>query len=136
MNVVIRTEPERLDVDAIHAFLTRSYWAAGVTRERVAKSLDGSLCFGLFDGERQIGFARVITDRVTFGYLCDVYVLEEHRGRGLGKRLIEAVRAHPDLQALRRLLLKTRDAHGLYEQFGFERVGDGRDFMQIKGESP
>lgn len=136
MDVVIRTERERLDVDAIHAFLTRSYWAKGVSRERVAKSLDGSLCFGLFDGERQIGFARVITDRVTFGYLCDVYVLEEHRGRGLGKRLVEAVRAHPDLRALRRFMLKTRDAHGLYEQFGFARVSDGTDFMHIQGETP
>lgn len=136
MDVAIRTEPDRLDVDAIHAFLTRSYWAKGVSRERVAKSLEGSLCFGLFEGERQIGFARVITDRATFGYLCDVYVLEAHRGRGLGKRLVEAVRAHPDLRALRRLLLKTRDAHGLYAQFGFERVGDGHDFMQIKGDSP
>ena len=134
MNVTIRSEPERLDVDAIHAFLTRSYWAQGVSRERVSKSLEASLCFGLFAEQRQIGFARVITDRVTFAYLCDVYVLEEHRGLGLGKRLVEAVRAHPDLLALRRFLLKTRDAHGLYEQFGFERVGDGRDFMQIKGE--
>jgi ribosomal protein S18 acetylase RimI-like enzyme len=76
----------------------------------------------------------VVTDRVTFGYLCDVYVLEEHRGRGLGKRLVQAVRAHPDLRSLRRLLLRTRDAHGLYEQFGFERVADDRNFMQIKGE--
>jgi GNAT superfamily N-acetyltransferase len=134
MNITIASDPARLDVDAIHAFLTRSYWAKGVSRERVAKSIEGSLCFGAFDGERQIGFARVITDRVTFAYLCDVYVLEEHRGLGLGKRLVEAVRAHPDLLALRRFLLKTRDAHGLYEQFGFERVDDGRDFMQIKGE--
>ena len=135
MDVTITTAREQLDVDAIHAFLTRSYWAEGVTRERVARSLKGSLCFGLFDDERQIGFARVVTDRVTFGYLCDVYVLEEHRGRGLGKRLVEVVRAHPELRELRRLLLKTRDAHGLYEQFGFERV-DGRDFMQIKGDTP
>lgn len=134
MNVTIHSEPERLDVDAIHAYLTRSYWAKGVSRDRVAKSLEASLCFGLFDGERQIGFARVITDRVTFAWLCDVYVLEEHRGRGLGKRLVQAVRTHPDLRALRRFLLKTRDAHGLYEPFGFEHVDDGRNFMQIKGE--
>jgi N-acetylglutamate synthase-like GNAT family acetyltransferase len=136
MSVTFSSEPARLDVDAIHAFLTRSYWAKGVSRERVSKSLEQSLCIGAFDAERQIGFARVITDRVTFGYLCDVYVLEEHRGRGLGKRLVEAVRAHPDLQGLRRLLLKTRDAHGLYEQFGFTRVEDGRDFMQIQGDTP
>ena len=136
MSISLSNDPARLDVDAIHAFLTRSYWARGVSRERVARSLERSLCFGLFDGERQIGFARVITDRVTFGYLCDVYVLEAQRGRGLGKRLVEAVRAHPDLRDLRRLLLKTRDAHGLYEQFGFARVDDGRDFMQIRGDSP
>ena len=136
MSTTIASDPARLDVDAIHAYLTRSYWAKGVSRERVARSLEQSLCFGAFDGERQIGFARVITDRVTFGYLCDVYVLEEHRGRGLGKRLIEAVRARPDLQALRRLLLKTRDAHGLYEQFGFTRVDDGRDYMRIEGDTP
>ena len=136
MKIEIRTEPARLDVDAIHAFLTRSYWASGVTRERVARSLEGSLCFGLFGDGAQIGFARVITDRVTFGYLCDVYVLEAHRGQGLGKRLVEAVRAHPELRGLRRLLLRTRDAHGLYEQFGFARVGDGRDYMQIQGDSP
>jgi GNAT superfamily N-acetyltransferase len=136
MSITIASEPARLDVDAIHAFLTRSYWAQGVSRERVARSLEHSLCFGLFDGERQIGFARVISDRVTFGYLCDVYVLEPYRGRGLGKRLVEAVRAHPDMPGLRRLLLKTRDAHGLYEQYGFERVDDGRDFMQIKGDTP
>ena len=134
MNVSIRTELSLLDVNAIHAFLTRSYWARGVSRERVSKSLEASMCFGLFDGERQIGFARVITDRVTFAYLCDVYVLEQHRGLGLGKRLVQAVRAHPDLRALRRFLLKTRDAHGLYEQFGFERVDDASGFMQIKGE--
>jgi GNAT superfamily N-acetyltransferase len=136
VSITLSSERALLDVDAIHAYLTRSYWANGVSRERVAKSLEGSLCFGAFDGERQIGFARVITDRVTFGYLCDVYVLEAYRGRGLGKRLVAAVRAHPDLQTLRRLLLKTRDAHGLYEPFGFARVEDGRDFMQIKGGTP
>ncbi len=134
MNVSIRTDPACLDVDAVHAFLTRAYWAKGVSRERVARSLETSLCFGLFDGERQIGFARVITDRVTFAWLCDVYVIEECRGLGLGKRLIEAVRAHPDLRGLRRFLLRTRDAHGLYARFGFQRVDDAGEFMQIKGD--
>jgi len=136
VKIEICTDPARLDVDAIHAFLTRSYWAAGVTRERVARALARALCFGLYADGAQIGFARVVTDGVTFGYLCDVYVLEAHRGLGLGKRLVEAVRAHPDLQGLRRLLLKTLDAHGLYEQFGFARVEDGRNFMQIRGEAP
>jgi GNAT superfamily N-acetyltransferase len=136
MSITLCDEPARLDVDAIHAYLTRSYWAEGVSRERVARSLERSLCIGAFDGAQQIGFARVISDFVTFGYLCDVYVLEAYRGRGVGKRLVAAVRAHPELSSLRRLLLKTRDAHGLYEPFGFVRVDDGFDFMQIKGDTP
>jgi GNAT superfamily N-acetyltransferase len=116
-------ERARQDAGAIHAFLTRSYWARGISRERVERSLDASLCFGLFDGGAQVGFARVVSDRTTFAYLCDVYVLETHRGRGLGKRLIAAVVSHPDLADLRRFVLWTRDAHGLYEQFGFARLG-------------
>jgi GNAT superfamily N-acetyltransferase len=136
MSITLCSEPARLDVDAIHAYLTRSYWAEGVSRERVAKSLEHSLCIGAFDGSQQIGFARVISDFVTFGYLCDVYVLEAYRGRGIGKRLVAAVRAHPELSSLRRLLLKTRDAHGLYAPFGFVRVDAGFDFMQIKGDTP
>ena len=115
----ISTEPRRLDLDAIHAFLSRSFWAEGIPKEVVAKSIANSLCFGLFDGSTQIGFARVVTDRATFAYLCDVYVLESHRGLGLGKWLIEAVMAHPDLQGLRRFQLVTRDAHSLYERHGF-----------------
>jgi GNAT superfamily N-acetyltransferase len=130
-SVVISTERERLDVAAIHAFLARTYWAAGISRDRVEKSLDASLCFGLFAGGRQIGFARVVTDRATFAYLCDVYVLDEFRGRGLGKRLLGAVREHPDLRDLRRFVLWTRDAHGLYEQFGFARLGEQPGLMGI-----
>ena len=129
--IEVSTDRARQDVDAIHAYLTRSYWAEGVTRERVAKSLERSLCFGLFDGARQIGFARVVTDSATFAYLADVYVLEEYRGQGLGKRLVDAVRAHPDLADLRRFVLWTRDAHGLYEQFGFQRLGDQPGLMGI-----
>jgi GNAT superfamily N-acetyltransferase len=115
----ISTDPKRLDLDAIHGFLSRSFWAEGISRELVAKSIANSLCFGLFDGQDQVGFARVITDRATFAYLCDVYVLESHRGRGLGKWLIATVMAHPDLQGLRRFQLVTRDAHGLYSPHGF-----------------
>jgi GNAT superfamily N-acetyltransferase len=116
----VDTDPSRLDLEAIHAYLARSYWAAGIPRDVVAKSLANSLCFGLYDaGGAQVGLARVVTDRATFAYLCDVYVLEAHRGRGLGKRLVECVRAHPDLQDLRRTMLVTADAHGLYAQFGF-----------------
>jgi GNAT superfamily N-acetyltransferase len=128
-SVEISTERARQDTDAIHAYLSRSYWATGISRERIEKSLDESLCFGMFEEGRQIGLARVVTDRATFAYLADVYVLEEHQGRGLGKRLIAAVRAHPDLRDLRRFVLWTRDAHGLYEQFGFERLGDQPGLM-------
>src|SRR5262245_36612763 len=113
----ISIDPAQMDVDAVHAYLTRSYWAEGIPRDVVAKSIESSLCFGLFDGPRQIGFARVITDRSTFAYLCDVYVLEDYRGRGLGKKLMQAVCVHPALQGLRQFVLVTRDAHGLYDKF-------------------
>lgn len=115
----ITTDTQKLDVDAIHAYLTRSFWAEGIPKATVATAVANSLCFGLFDGAAQIGLARVVTDRATYAYLCDVYVLETHRGHGLGKWLIETVMAHPDLQGLRRFQLVTRDAHGLYSRHGF-----------------
>ncbi len=127
----ITTDQARLDVDAIHAFLSRSFWAEGIPKETVAKAIANSLCFGLFDGSAQVGFARVVTDRATFAYLCDVYVLETHRGLGLGKWLIETVMAHPDLQGLRRFQLVTRDAHGLYSRHGFETPGNPERHMEI-----
>lgn len=127
----ISTNPQRLDVDAVHAFLSRSFWAEGIPRAVVAKSIDHSLCFGLFDGASQVGFARVVTDRATYAYLCDVYVLESHRGRGLGKWMIEAVMAHPDLQGLRRFQLVTRDAHGLYAPHGFAAPSNPERHMEI-----
>lgn len=116
----ISTNPARLDIDAIHAFLSQSFWAEGISKKLIARSIKNSLCFGLFYDRAQVGFARVITDRATFAYLCDVYVLAEHRGKGLAKWLIEAVMIHPDLQGLRRFQLVTRDAHGLYKRFGFK----------------
>lgn len=116
----IETERDQMDVVAIHAYLTRSYWAMDIPLELVAQSLDHSLCFGLFQGRTQVGFARVVSDRTTFAYLADVYVLEEHRGKGLSRRLVEAVMQHPDLRGIRRFSLVTRDAHGLYTQYGFE----------------
>src|SRR6185312_13978060 len=100
--VHITTDPSRMDVEAIHAYLTRSYWSKGVPREIVERAIQNSLCFGVFDGPKQIGFARVITDRATYGYLADVYILEEYRGIGLAVRLMQEIRAHPDLQGLRR----------------------------------
>ena len=129
--LTVSTDPSRLDVDAIHAFLTTSYWAEGIPRETVARSLRGSLCFGLYDGNRQIGLARVITDGATFAYLCDVYVLLEYRGQGLGKWLMECVMTHPDLQGLRRFHLVTLDAQELYRPFGFVEVQDPRRHMEL-----
>jgi GNAT superfamily N-acetyltransferase len=117
--LLISTDPARLDPRAIHAYLTRSYWAQGIPLETVERSIAGAICFGMYDNEAQVGFARVITDRATFAYLADVYILESHRGRGLAKWLMRVILAHPDLQGLRRFALATRDAHGLYAQFGF-----------------
>jgi GNAT superfamily N-acetyltransferase len=127
----ITTDLEQLDIDAIHAYLSRSFWAEGIPKATVAKSIANSLCFGLFDGDNQVGFARVVTDRATYAYLCDVYVLETHRGEGLGKWLIETVMAHPDLQGLRRFQLVTRDAHGLYRRHGFDTPRHPERQMEI-----
>ena len=107
---------------AIHGYLSRAYWSEGIPRDIVEKAIANSLCFGLFHGENQIGLARVVTDRATYAYLCDVYVLEEFRGKGFGVWLMECVMSHPDLQGLRRFSLATRDAHGLYEKFGFAEL--------------
>jgi GNAT superfamily N-acetyltransferase len=127
----ISTNPKRLDLDAIHGFLSRSFWAEGIPKKLVATSIRNSLCFGLFHDREQIGFARVVTDRATFAYLCDVYILESNRGKGLSKWLVEAVMAHPDLQGLRRFQLVTRDAHGLYRRFGFRAPKHPDRHMEI-----
>ncbi len=130
----ISTDPARLDVDAIFGYLSRSYWANQRNKETVEKSLQHSLNFGMYLGEQQVGLARVITDLATFAYLCDVYVLEEHRGDGLGKWLIDTVTSHPDLANIRMFLLATRDAHGLYQQFGFEELPQLERWMRrLKG---
>lgn len=127
----VSTDPGRLDVDAIHAFLSTSYWAEGIPREIVERALRNSLCFGLYAGERQAGLARVITDNATYAYLCDVYVLPELRGRGLGAWMMECVMTHPDLQGLRRFSLVTRDAHELYRPFGFTEIASPGRHMEI-----
>lgn len=124
-------DPKRLDLVAIHDFLANSYWSFGIPMETVKRAVDGSICFGLYHKDDQIGFARVITDRATFAYLCDVYILEDHRGKGLGRWLMEAVAAHPDLQGLRRFVLVTRDAHGLYEKFGFQPLARPEGYMEL-----
>jgi len=127
----ISTDPDRLDRPAIHAFLRDSYWAAGIPREVVDRSIQNSLPFGLFEGQRQVGFARVITDRATFAYVADVFVLPSHRGRGLARWMMEVIRAHPDLQGLRRWVLLTRDAHALYRQVGFQDAADPTRYMEL-----
>lgn len=128
----ISTDPSRLDVAAIHAFLARSYWSPGIPFETVERAVRNSLCFGLYDKSgAQVGLARVVTDHATFAYLCDVYVLEEHRGHGLGKNLMSAVMAHPALTGARRAMLGTRDAHGLYAAYGFKAPPDDGVLMQI-----
>jgi GNAT superfamily N-acetyltransferase len=119
----ISTDKSRLDVDVIYRFLSgESYWAQNRTLEQTRRAIENSLCFGVYAGDRQIGFARVVSDFATFAYIGDVFVLSEFRGRGISKRLMEAIVARPDLQGLRRWLLATRDAHGLYEQFGFSSL--------------
>jgi len=138
--IEISTDPARLQAEAIHAALARTYWAADRPLALVRRSLEHSLSFGLFERggvrERQIGLARVVTDRATFAYLCDVYVLEEFRGRGLGRRLLEHVLAHPDLQGLRRFSLITRDAHGLYAELGFRPLAAPEQHMErVEGPS-
>ena len=115
----ISTERGRLDMDVIQGFLSGSYWAAGISRAVVERSIEHSLPFGVYHGTRQVGFARVISDYTTFAYIGDVFVVEEYRGRGLSKWLVEVIVGHPELQGLRRWILMTRDAHGLYQKVGF-----------------
>ncbi|MCX6951630.1 MAG: GNAT family N-acetyltransferase [Verrucomicrobia bacterium] len=128
---LLSDDPARLDVGAVHAYLTRSYWAAGIPRDVVARSLENSLCVGVYapDGA-QVGLVRVITDSATFAYLCDVYVLEAHRGRGLSQAALRLLSTHPRLQNLRRQHLVTQDAHGLYSQFGFTPLATPERHME------
>jgi GNAT superfamily N-acetyltransferase len=127
----ISTDPARLDIDAMHAYLTRSYWSPGIPRDVVERAARGSLCFGVYQQGRQVGLARVVTDHATFAYLCDVYVLEDHRGKGLSKWLMREVMSHPALTGARRAMLGTRDAHGLYARHGFRAPPDDGVLMQI-----
>jgi N-acetylglutamate synthase-like GNAT family acetyltransferase len=115
----ISSDPARLDLDAIYSLLSRSYWANERTRETTERAVEHSLCFGVYDGARQIGFARAVTDYATFAWLADVFIEEEHRGRGLGEWLVEVVLSHPDVQSVPRWFLATRDAHEFYRRFGF-----------------
>jgi len=132
---LISTDPARLDLNVIHEFLTNCYWAKGIPRDLVARSIEHALCFGVYDGNRaQVAFARVISDFATIAYIGDVFVLETFRGRGLGKWLMECIMSHPALQNLRRWILTTRDAHGLYSQLGFTPVKAPERFMALVEE--
>ena len=120
-----------MDFDAIHAFIGQTYWAKGIPVETMRRALENSVCVGFMQGDKQVAFARVITDKATFGYLSDVFVLPEYRGQGLSKRMLETIMTMPELQGLRRFMLATKDAHSLYRQFGFESVSDATPLMQI-----
>ncbi|HJS52810.1 MAG TPA: GNAT family N-acetyltransferase [Pyrinomonadaceae bacterium] len=128
----ISTDPSRLDLEAIHRFLSEeAYWAKNRTPEQTRTAVENSICFGVYDGELLVGFARVVTDRATFAYLGDVFILDEFRGRGLSKWLMDTIISLPELQGLRRWVLATRDAHGLYEQFGFTELKFPERWMEL-----
>jgi GNAT superfamily N-acetyltransferase len=128
----ISTDKTRLDLSAIHAFLSNhAYWCLGIPRPVLEKAIANSLCFGVFEGDAQIGFTRAVTDNATFAWLCDVYVLPEHRGHGVARWMIECVLSHPDLRGMRRIVLATRDAHALYRKAGFEALPTPDRWMAI-----
>lgn len=130
-DVEISTDRSRIDVDLIYGFLSESYWARDRPRSIVQTSIDNSLCFGAYIDDEQVGFARVITDYAVFGYVADVFVLDPHQGQGIAKQLLQTIIEHPDIQGLRLVMLATRDAHGLYEQFGFELIPGSERVMTL-----
>ncbi|MCG9661666.1 GNAT family N-acetyltransferase [Vibrio mediterranei] len=131
MSYFISSDKRLLDIPLIHRELANSYWAKGIPLDVVEKSIEHSLCFGVYTASNeQVGFARMITDRATFAYLSDVFVVEKAKGEGLGKQLIKAIDEHPELQGLRRIMLATSDAHGLYRQFGYQEVSNPQILMQ------
>ncbi|GAB3953098.1 GNAT family N-acetyltransferase [Spirosoma harenae] len=129
----ISADKTKLDLDVIHRFLSQeAYWCLNIPLEVVQRSIENSICFGVYRGDKQVGFARVITDLATFGYLADVFILPDHRGKGLSKQMMAFIMAYPPLQGLRRMMLVTLDAHGLYSQFGFQPVDNPQNTMSIK----
>lgn len=128
----IDTDKSRLDTEMIHHYLSvESYWSKGIAIEKVQTSIANSMCFGVYFDDKQVGFARVVTDKAIFAYLCDVFILESHRGLGLSKWLLQTILAHPELQGLKRWMLATADAHGLYSQFGFSPLAIADRWMDI-----
>ena len=134
---VISTDRSRLNIEFIHSFLsTQAYWAIGRSLEVVQRAIENSLNFGVFDGSKQVGFARVVTDYATFAWLADVFIIDEYRGRGLGIWLIEVITSHPNLQGFRRWILATRDAHELYRRFGFNEIANPQRYMEKMSDMP
>lgn len=131
MSLIISTDSSLLQLDVIHDFLKNSYWAKNIPIEIVKKSIEHSICFGVYLDEKQIGFARVMTDQATFAYLADVFIVKEQQGKGYSKELMKFIMAHPELQGLRKFLLATADAHGLYNQFGFKELAKPERVMEI-----
>jgi N-acetylglutamate synthase-like GNAT family acetyltransferase len=131
-NYVVSTDPSKLDLKVVHGYLSRSYWAEEIPFETVKRSVEHSLCFGVYALGKQIGFARVISDYTTFAYLADVFILEEEQGRGLSKFLMECILKHKELQGLRNFSLMTQDAHSLYARYGFKNIPKPENFMAKK----
>ena len=129
--VEVTLDPARVNAEAAHAFLTTSYWSPGIPLEVVKRAIQNSLCVAVLKGSEQVGSARLVTDRATFAYLADVYILPDYRGIGLSQKMLAALFAHPDVQGLRRLMLVTRDAHTLYEKFGFASLAAPERFMEL-----
>lgn len=129
MKITFSNSREKFDINLIHNFLANSYWSQGVARERVVNAIDNSFCFGVFDNQTQVGFARVTTDFTFFAYIADLFIIEEYRGRGLSKQLMEEILNHDKLKNIRSWMLATRDAHGLYEKFGFTKIEDNNRYM-------
>ena len=128
----ISSDLEDMDIEAIHAYISRSYWARGIPVETLKRGIENSLCCGVFtESGKQVGFARMVTDSATFAYLCDVYVLEDYRAKGLSKWMVDTMLQHPKMQGLRRICLATADAHGLYERYGFEPLANPHYFLEI-----
>lgn len=134
-NYTISTNKKKLDLFLIHRFLTESYWSKGITIDKVKNSITNSLCFGVYDGTKQVGFARVVTDYSVFGYLADVFIINEYRGNGLSKWLMECTVNHPDVKDLRTWMLATKDAHGLYGKFGFKPLEEPEKYMRKRKPS-
>ena len=136
-SITISTDKSKLDIDLIHAYLCdESYWAKGIPRDVVERSIEHSLCVGAYEGERQIGFARAVTDYAVFAYIADVFVIESHRGRGVSKMIMQAIMEHPSLQGLRRWSLVTSDAQALYAQFGFVPLANPEKYMEMVRKNP